>query len=330
MIRKLFFILSILVWYSNAQAQISDGDAILLYRQAEEKYNETDYYGAAESAYRLAEQMGAVPKVLYLYIKSIYKSYSEQEQKSKSRYKETYDNFANFTSVCTTFFNNVAVIGKEDYPPEKYAEIQDIHQWFNNQKEKYAYQKDRKPQDAIDFLNECAKKFNIKTWSWKFELYGKWLKMEAPVIPRFANFYKKKHGSIIIETKVYFFNLAKIIAISDGNFEGKMIYMNGKKYSDYFFEDSKTLTFEEVKVKESAILERDLKEKWQKRIDSLQKPETNFYSENVPNFLSFFNITNEEFKDGNYAKRIIEALQFLIDSAPKEKKPVEEQHKSKF
>ena len=103
------------------------------------------------------------PKVLYMYLRSWYKIEDKE--------KESYKFFEEMNRHCDNFF---AMIDKSTYPQDKYNEIVTAQKYFESKINELAYQKDRKPQDAIDFLNESAKKFP-KLGGCSFKLSNNWL-----------------------------------------------------------------------------------------------------------------------------------------------------------
>lgn len=156
--RASIFVILFAIAFAQVRAQqISETDAKLLYQKAEDAYNNTDYYGASKILYDLYNKQGKwTSRVLYLYLKSSYENMTASSQRSSSSYKESFDNYVLFGENCDKFFQ---IIDKATYPQEKYNDIVAIHQYFKQKAQEHANEKDRTPQDAINFLNECAKKF---------------------------------------------------------------------------------------------------------------------------------------------------------------------------
>lgn len=143
--------------FTQAQAQISDADAKLQYQQAEYAYERGDYCKAMQLCADLTGKLGKfTSRVLYLQEKSEYQDCIENNPNSNCHFKKSYDDFHGALSRCDIFFS---LVNKETYPTEKYKDIQDAQQYFQQMQQKYAYEKDRTPEKAVAFLNECAKKF---------------------------------------------------------------------------------------------------------------------------------------------------------------------------
>lgn len=360
---KRFLLLFMILIYTISPAQISDSDAKLKYQQAETLYNEGDYFNASTQMSELTKSMGWNPKILYLYLKSVYQNYTAgSNQKSQRSYNKTYDNFKRFYEDCNGFLYTV---DKNTYPKEKYQEIEDIQKYFKNKMDEYASQKDRTPKDAIDFLNECAKRFpggyikssynvekyTLRTETLSFELTNHFLK----VIAEENKLPKKGYDSKSIDLRIDIYDL------SEGNIEYKNLfllitpYYSYRQYYtiyDYYSnrkrdKEQRERTEDRIQKKKNFIpsdanLTEALSEKkgsehygW-KKIDRMHAganfdgssygSDFNFYDY----FLRYSDSNQADWEKGNYEERIREALRFLIDSVPKKKAEEKEQIKTKF
>lgn len=158
--RKLFFVLLSIVFCNVNYAQISDDEAMQLYNQAEEKFDDNKFYDAYLLCDSLIVRMKkAKPKVLYLQLKAIYNNIENNKDESVFKLDKSFRTFSEFLHYTNTFFN---IVDKNTYPTEKYNEILVIQEYFTKGLKDLEYQKDRKPEDAITFLNECATKFAMK------------------------------------------------------------------------------------------------------------------------------------------------------------------------
>lgn len=170
--RKLIFILAAIVCSHLTHAQISDEAAKQIYQDAEEQYEAGNFYKCYEICNELIVKMGKPTlRVLYLDLKAIYNNIERKNDKSQYHLKKSYKNFSKFSSYSSDFFS---AVDKNNYPSDKYNEMVEIQNYLNGGMKQYAYEKDRKPEDAINFLNECAKKFtnnyNKETISVNFSL----------------------------------------------------------------------------------------------------------------------------------------------------------------
>jgi type II secretory pathway pseudopilin PulG len=351
--KKLIFALLAAFALTTTYAQISDADAKLQYQQAEDAYNSVEYYNAAQKLENLKNQMGSWnAKTLYLYLKCVQKSYDLQ-----TGYNKNYNTFSGFATLCDDFFR---MIDKNTYPADKYKEMQKIQTYFKQQTEQYISQKGRTPQDAVDFLNECFIKFpdykyadkekEIIKIERKISLNGTTLcviskaifKMTSEHKSNFIRYYTKGHTSYYDLSKLRFevFNnnglLQKLTT-------GETRYFEGKKRLDGYVEyevNEEDLGVSSLYKNEKAAL------KLYEAITLLPPSVVFDFDKDVPDpyegemyynndcacfdfVFDNFDQFSQEFKDGNYAERIRDAFQFLVDAFPKKKEEAT-QPKSKF
>jgi hypothetical protein len=168
LMKKILFCFASFTIYTFALAQITDVDAKLQFQQISEAYEVTDYYKAAKLSEDLKNKMGKwMPKVLYIYLLSAYKNYTEKEQIASGKYEESYPNFIGFKILADSFF---LIIDKSTYPQDKYKDMLNAQQYFSAMTKKNEYQTTRTLAKAINFLNDCASKFPSKkigngTWT---------------------------------------------------------------------------------------------------------------------------------------------------------------------
>lgn len=347
---KLFPAIAATLLFCNVQAQIdttiteassiNDTDAKLLYQQAEDAYNNTDYLTAAGMTYDLAVKMGTwKPKILYLNLKSVYLNYTAANgQTSNGQYAKRYDNFKLFFERCTTFFS---LIDKATYPPEKYKEIAAIQTYFKGKVDEYTATKDRTPQDAIDFLNECAKRFPIDKkvpayqndegiepiWqSLSFEL-----KDSILIIKQLK---KEKHDRTVFSyATIYMTDLSQITGILSKDFNGNICndcgycYLTGTETSWFNNSGNKQYGLKGCVVSysygDTSASVGFAFQNWKHTSLQILATPNKYWNGGL------FDQTSANFQDGDYANRIKDAFQFLIDYFPKKKEETNET-KSKF
>jgi len=370
---KKILLLTLLLNFSFSYTQISDSDARIMYQHGEDLYNENKFYDASQQMLQLKEKMGNWnPKVLYLHLKSAYKSYTENTQKSQQTYHKDYKTFAGFVSLCDEFFKII----DNNYPQTKYQEIQQALKYFKAQAQNYIGQKDRTPQDAIDFLNELAlrfktkfrNKFGVPNEVW-FEIRDSYLiakniyhresvirlrdstqkKKNKPWIDFKSTFpYRVKYSAYWVKifdmSKVesltpakcddkdcFFLNLLpNIQSFEETTFEGRIVadsipFKNEKEYLNYEYNNKEAHNYNTLDWQEknsSWTLQISNKIKNNSYLISEKNKGFNYNSKDTFKSRSidlsfFFNIEDDEFVRGNYTRRILDALNFIIQETPK-------------
>lgn len=153
--------LAFLCCFVTLQAQISDEQARERFQKAEEFYEKGNNYECYTMCTDLINQLGkANPKILYLTLKAVYNNLEKKNDNSKRRFKKSYKNFSKLNGYADEFFS---LIDKNTYPAEKHRDMMEVHEYIQAGLKTYAYQINRKPEDAIRFLNECASKFAMKS-----------------------------------------------------------------------------------------------------------------------------------------------------------------------
>jgi len=331
-----FFILAVLS--VNMKAQISDADAKIKYQQAEDAYNSHDYCKVLKLCEEINEKMQTItPRVLYLEIKSTYGAFVDKEGKCKIDH--TYTNFQKALNRCKDFD---LVLGdhKNSYPADKYKEIQDIKTYFNTQVQALAYQKDRTPQDAVDFLNECTKIYKggllkyaidpghsfMSDAKISFQLVDHFLKVTC-VSDEMVGSTKR------LEVRVDIYDLTESKIATPDRFGGIVVtpyytkrfykslydYNSKKKYKREQKQESEEMVKSLVDLMPSEITINGME-----KMDSL-KVKRDGHSDDQFHFLDYFFIPGD-----SYQIRITEAMKFLVDAFPKKKEEPVNQVKSKF
>ncbi|RTQ47768.1 hypothetical protein EJV47_17765 [Hymenobacter gummosus] len=334
--RKFFFFFFFATLTSFAQAQISDEEAKQIYQDAEEQYEAGSFYNSYTICYQLKEKMEKwTPKTLYLLIKSIYNNLESSKDKSEEHIKKSYENYSIFSKYSNDFFQ---LIDKTTYPTEKYNEILQIHQYFEQGLKNYEYEKNRKPEDAINFLNECAAKFkrtkkditSTDNWETSYSLHDSTLQIDIFIQSRntAARFNNVQRERILIDLSKAWFE--------DRGFE-KVPYSNNQRMGLYIVS---TKSFKNKYEVYDNIIWYDAKH----YIRSLEYPLQEFeqqlngrggygsrYVQDGYRIYYTFDEFSNEFISDYYYKRIFDAFEFLINyyggGTPQEKK---QETKSKF
>ena len=363
LILLLFFFLHNLPGFT----QIADEEARRLYDQAEEAYEAGNFYDCYKRCIDLKNKMGKTnPRILYLQIRAIYNNLEKKNDKSESILRKSYRNYNIMHGYAEEFFR---MVDKKTYPPEKYSQIEEIARYFKDGMKEYEAEKDRTPADAIAFLNECAQKFKIRydpgykkedrgQFSVNFSLDSTILHIEV-----FANcdsewrkgFDKAGRERIRIDlSKVWIDKTPK----SYGAFINESYF--GNFFNDHFiFKETKRdyygygvdnaapfIIGPTIYIEGKAVVDPILwywnynynkgnknnmpypLEDFNERVkfNGFKKRDMGFYIYN------YFNQSSEEFKAGNYRKRIRDAFEFLMEyfggGVPVENKP--QASKSKF
>jgi hypothetical protein len=360
---KKFLSFFLLVVFANfAQAQISDDEAKQVYQDAEEQYEAGNYYKCYQMCNDLIVKMGNPnPRLLYLDLKAIYNNLEKKNDKSEYTLKKNYKNYLRFSGYADDFFS---LVDKNTYPTDKYNEIVEIKKYLDAGMKEYEYEKNRKPEDAISFLNECSQKFYRTDHDTKYVTDGKGdchvnfsldsskliINVTATITGDGAKYNEVGYERIIIDlSKVwievqpldYYWKYDVFFYLEFGNismFDVKEKYkLTYPRTDDNAPMITSTKTYINNKAKIDNILwhfshhydkkmkiENEDFEKYVKS-DGFSKLSAGFYIYNL------FDQSSDEFRDGNYKKRIKDAFEFLIDyyggGTPTENK---QENKSKF
>nr|WP_162988913.1 hypothetical protein [Pedobacter schmidteae] len=256
------------------------------------------------------------------------------------------------------------ITNQATYPAEKYKEIQDIQAYFKTKAEELAYQKDRTPQDAINFLNECFKKFpkypysesnKITKIEREISLYGTCLCMLTKAI--FHDYEYNRHFYHVKGSTKYF-DLSKLwlntfdvkydelLKVKEVLTTGQLRYDGDNKFlagyvaystnegrigTDNLYKNEKSVLkiFNEMVLVPCSVAFDDNSLKNAKQLGAFESRLIS--SSDAYDFIGLnFNKNAAEFIDGNYEKRIMEAYKFLLDYFPKKKEETAKQSKNKF
>lgn len=188
--KQILAIILLVFTATYSQAQLSDADAKAIYEEAEKNYEDAAtiqvgliplgasdndenvvkdkrkkqlQYQAAQLCESLHTSMGRwTPKTLYLYLQSwsslSYYSSFFQKKPVTEKFYSTYDYYKELYDLCDTLF---ATVGK-NYPSDKIANIQKAKKNFENQMNKFEFERGANIENALAFLNLCAQKFPKK------------------------------------------------------------------------------------------------------------------------------------------------------------------------
>ncbi len=325
------------------QAQINDTDAKLQYQQAEKAYNNEDFSNAFKISDDLMKKMGKEePKVIYLLLKSYDKSLT------KGTSDKNYKDLDVYASLSTRFMDKINSTDF-DYDASKAQEIKAIQQNLLKLKEQYAATKDRKPQDAIDFLNECAKKFpgnsfdrGTKTDNEYIDTYNRSMQRSSyrynimfELVDNYLiirnNFFDGSRSTPETQKQIIFIDLSiiteptRFTPTTKDYKPGEGVQTNyAMLYISGFDGIVRSPSYTEFSKKAIKLLQDT---------SIPATPQVAFQSwEHLSStdILDNFDIMSKEFTDGKYAERINDALRFLINSVPKQKTEEKDKIKSKF
>jgi hypothetical protein len=346
MMKKTVLILFLLFVASlSGFAQVSEEEARRMYDEAEQQYEAQHFYECYQLCMNLKEKMGKdTPKVLYLMLKAIYNNLESNNEKSQNKINKAYENYSRFFEYSNAFFT---LIDKKTYPEQKLSEIEKIHDYFQKGMSVYEQQKGRRPEDAIAFFNECARKFPLKkpyVWtndrrlissSVRFSLDSPYLK----IVQAYSWYTLPDIKTEDYHVEVTFLDFSRITKC----YEGRLFYgpnRSGKTSTDIdgiistwrnsYKSNRREHRFHKYLYSDTSVNARDAFSSW-KNIETEEQRLVGYYQRNSDNkaFLhelressdndgALFDQTSAEFRDGDYERRIIEAIQFLIDYFPKQ------------
>ena len=321
--KKGLLIFFVLFNTAKVYAQISDVDAKLLFQNISDAYESSAFYQSAIQSEDLEKKMGRwTPKVLHMYLQSVYRCYTSGNL-SNNRFDGSYLTVLNFKNLSDTFFT---LIDKETYPKEKYAEIITAQKYFSALANKLEYQTSRTPEKAIAFLNETAAKFPAKTYGndtekvvyhyIKFTIDSSYLRIVS-VRDKFS--YHGNYSNTLCTYNDYI-DLKHLPAKDEGKAPDNRLYYfpyESEHYNRHFKLDERDTAAAINFLWENGIQYLIFKTRF--------IPSGIYKKEKVigPYLLpDFFETTSDEFKHGDYAKRINEAFSYLLNYYPKEKTKV--------
>lgn len=315
-----FFTFLLTASFTLTKAQISEVDAKLQYKQAQDAYEQGDYFKAWQTANNLENAMKRpTTTVSYLVLIATYKGLLKGDL-HPSNTAAKYKYYSYYRDKCDWLMNN---INRASYPRDKYQEILAMQQYFGQLQQKYAYQTERTPEKAVAFLNECAEKFKKNKYGdpFRFQLISNQLKISNHVTKSVREAYHRLVGKMYrgeLSGECVFFDFSKMTAIdNNGILSGYTVYIDNQKVEDYVFIHSAnrghTYNGDRNKL-DKEWSQQQLQQ--QALIDSVTAPDESF-GRTLCSALDFFDTTSQEFVDGNYKSRLIEAYQYLIAYFPK-------------
>lgn len=337
--KRISILLICIIAITNGRAQIKDNDAKLQFQDATDAYESTDYYKASTISQDLKDKMHKwTPKVLYLFLESVYKNYTETEQKNELKYPVTFQKFQGFKALNDSFF---LLLDKSSYPQEKYSEMQKVQQYFLQMTKKTEYQTTRTPEKALAFLNECAKKFpsRLGEESYHSIIQDPYLNLRIDssylrivYVDKIKSQSKNKWNKV--NHYIDYIDLVHLPYIDEAkNIPDERVYsiLSHEYDLDNKFEFNKQDTIPNNLT--NLWLENGQEllfyKQWSKTKNKYL--EDNHYSKkaNLYDILSFFDNKNKEFQEGKYAERIKEAFWFIINYFPKQKTKAKEKIEDK-
>lgn len=308
--KKLFITFILIAFTLIIKAQNNDEKAIELYAQALQKFELNDFTTAYIKSEEAKKFFKTTPptKLKYLFTISFRNAICGNEiNVNKTCYSNDLNNYTFLLYYCNEILKEIDI---NTYPAEKYEKLIEAKDFANQGIKKYAYQKDRKPEDAIAFLNETAAKFPYRKYSNQkcdtatFSLKDDILEISNIFFVGEDNFAKR--FNYIIFNKLY-------IKLSKSWKIGRELFSQNKEGNFLFIKRF-------IKSKDS----RNFDYKNSKEFEEFNK--SNFenaklvsYNEKGINFFDFstleqiFDFENKEFIKGEYSHRIQEALKFLFE-----------------
>ena len=353
--RSTFLILIfILFTLSRASAQISDADAKIQFQKITDTYDRAEYVPAARLCEDLKSKMGKWnPKLLYIYLQSVYKSYIDSRP-GISKFDMTYQNLSLFKNLSDEF---LGMVDRNTYPAEKYNDILVAKKYFEDNLSKTEYQTSRTIEKAVAFLNECAGKFtnphigsNSLAESPDLNKYGRLhftsiLTSYEKSTGVYLNFILD-NGFLHIKTlnkvksdqgssfnKILFMydvvDLKHLPSVDSGYSDGNEEKVYAYIYHTYDYHINYHIDVEDTMFRDPIIRDGRVSFKFykngksysthksepHKRDNELAEPNALVYP-----ILYLFDKNNKEYIDGKYEERISEAWMYIINYYPKEKR----------
>lgn len=210
--------------------QITEQEARDFYDKAEQQYEVQNFYECYQLCMDLKDKMGKhTPKTLYLMLKAVYYNLENSNEKGQKKIGKSYENYSRFYDYSTAFFS---LVDGKTYPEQKLKEMEKIQAYFQQGMATYEYQKGRKPEDAIAFLNECATKFPSKyedKWtrvisrSVRFSLEGHFLRVISDMkMGNYDLYYGKWDDSPTTWVEITFVDFSQVTSVvNETNSEAK-------------------------------------------------------------------------------------------------------------
>ena len=352
--RSTFLILIfILFTLSRASAQISDADAKIQFQKITDTYDRAEYVPAARLCEDLKSKMGKWnPKLLYIYLQSVYKSYIDSRP-GISKFDMTYQNLSLFKNLSDEF---LGMVDRNTYPAEKYNDILAAKKYFEDNLSKTEYQTSRTIEKAVAFLNECAGKFtNPQVGSEHLSVspdlidYGlgfTWTPLYSKSIGVYLNFILD-NGFLHIKTLTKIetstgasgnhtlfmydiIDLRHLPSIDSGYSETNAEKVYAYIYHFGHYNKKYHIDVEDTMFRPPVVKDGEVRFKYYVRGKSYSVYSTNtgrIEKENelkVPASISYpildlFDKKNKEYINGKYEERIREAWKYIINYYPKEK-----------
>jgi len=332
--KPVLLICFLLTIVTKGYSQISDVDAKLAFQKISDAYEASAYYNAATQAEQLKNKMGNWnPKVLYIYLQSVYKAYNGGKE-ADNKFGNRHETFVAFKALSDSFF---PMIDKDTYPKDKLADMVTAQQYFADMAGKSEYQTTRTPEKAVAFLNQCAMRFRNFTLGNARDFGTHDLNWDAPMdntpyinfridssYLRIVMVSKTKNKDRGAWNRVCVWNdiidLKHAPAIDEGKttVDDRVYIFNHHYYTfdrqgDFDKVDTIALSINWIDGKQFAM--------YKSKFSKTALDRTPLITMVFPIDL-FFNQNNKEFIDGKYADRIREAYNYLLTYYAKEKMPV--------
>ena len=333
-------------------AQISDADAKIQFQKITDTYDRTEYVPAARLCEDLKSKMGKWnPKLLYIYLQSVYKSYIDSRP-GISKFDMTYQNLSLFKNLSDEF---LGMVDRNTYPAEKYNDILVAKKYFEDNLSKTEYQTSRTIEKAVAFLNECAGKFtnpqvgseNLSispdptkyglgfTWGiYNDKCAGAYLNfvldnglLHIKTLTKLESTESSKNNRILFMYDVI--DLRHLPSIDSGSVSGNAEKVYAYIYHRIHFVRNMNIDVEDTMFRPPVLKDGKVSFKYYRdgksyytdkntksKIDrEISEPNSIVYP-----ILDLFDKNNKEYINGKYEERINEAWKYIIHYYPKEKR----------
>ena len=310
-----------------AQTTISDDAARAAYAEYRILFEEKKFPQCYSACQALTNKMGRkTRKVQWLLVESGYNAFSYAIDRSANKQMDSA-----YTSLLS--YKNLSVLHAEirqleammDSSENSYSYVREIGSKVMDEVNKYAYQKDRTPEKAIAFLNDCAKKFQKKVeyrggeFDIKFKLDSGVLIVKAAATT-FGKYYKKPYykGELKIHLKNVWIDRRYIYRMKS---EMGLVYIFAMPQSASRSSSIQADTLPVItdgsnsSTAMNKIVQRRSNGKTEK--SAMKDLENNAFTRiSEPYVISLFHFFNESipnFKEENYDQKIEETFRYLID-----------------
>jgi hypothetical protein len=329
MAHRLIFCMVMLIISSGssafAQKTISDEAARVAYADCRILFEENKFVQCYSACQSLAEQMGRkTRKVQWLLVESGYTAFSYAIDRAFKKQLDTASaallSYKNLSELHAEIRQLEAIMDTSEY---RYSYVRDIGSEVLAKANEHIYQKDRTPEKAVAFLNECAKKFPKTAESRgvnfdiQFKLNGSVLNINAAAAT-FSKYYKTPYykGEMNIDLNGVWIEQRYVTRMKS---EMELVYIFSDPNPSGSGYQSDTLP---VLYDGSTASDAFFKISWRRssgKTDKIAKQELEdasfriLYAPYIISIYHFFNEAMPEFSREQYDRKIEETFRYLIN-----------------